>query len=102
MERVPFRLPSGIPIFRRLKEAYDTVTSVNTCKILRSVHSGVVGSLLQWRGKICSLETAPVELECSKKRVIGSGRCSCEVKEGKYKKAFEYALEDVIGDLKKL
>lgn len=50
-----------------------------------------------------SLEmTAPAELECSEKRVIGSGRCSCEVKEGEYKEAFDYALEDVIGDLEKL
>lgn len=60
------------------------------------------GLIASGKGKTCSLETSPVELECSKKRVIGSGRCSCEVKEGKYKEAFEYALEDVIGDLKKL
>lgn len=50
-----------------------------------------------------SLEmTAPAVLECSEKRVIGSGRCSWEVKEGENKEAFEYALEDVTGDLKKL
>lgn len=52
-----------------------------------------------WR----SLEmTTPAELECSGKRVIGSGRCSCEVKEQDYKEAFEYALEEVIGDPEKL
>lgn len=60
--------------------------------------------MLQWKGKMwCSLEMiGPAVRELSGKRVIGSGRCSYEVKEREYKEAFEYALEDVIGDLKKL
>lgn len=45
--------------------------------------------------------TAPAELGRSE-RVIGRGRCSCEVKEGEYKEALEYALEEVTGDLEKL
>lgn len=40
-----------------------------------------------------------VELEGLEKRVIGSGRCSCEVKEGEYKEFFECFFEEVIGDL---
>lgn len=44
----------------------------------------------------------PAVLGCSEKRVIGSGRCSCAVKEAKYKEAFYYALKEVIGDLEKL
>lgn len=60
--------------------------------------------MLPWKGKMWgSLEmTAPAVLECSEKRMIGSDRCSWEVKEGESKEAFEYVLEDVIGDLKKL
>lgn len=34
--------------------------------------------------------------------VSGRGRCGYEVTEGQYKEAFEYALEGVIGDPKKL
>lgn len=63
-----------------------------------------LGSLIQWKGKVWySLEmTAPAELEGSEKRVTGSGRCSCEVKEGEYKEPSECSLEEVIGDLQKL
>lgn len=46
--------------------------------------------------------TAPAELGRSEERVIGRGRCSCEVKAGEYKEALEYALEEVTGDLEKL
>ena len=47
MQRAPLRLPSTIPIFRGLKEAYEAVTSRNACEILRSVHSEGAG-LIDW------------------------------------------------------
>lgn len=40
VESPTVRLLSGIPVFRGLKEADDTVTSTSAHRISRSVHSG--------------------------------------------------------------
>lgn len=40
VESSPGRLPSGIPVFRGLKEVHDAVTSMSARRILRSVHCG--------------------------------------------------------------
>lgn len=54
VEKVPcsFRLPSGLPVLRRLKEAHQAVTGAGACEIPRSVHRGA-GLMDECKAKCC-------------------------------------------------